>query len=138
MTKRIKDYLIIESSLDKDKQGRDLDRKLQVAIVAVLCFMGHVDKRFVSSKFDTIIRAIGRQFHFMDDESAYLIEIASVLLKDPTKIEESIALLNEHLSDEQRKLVLEMAWNVALADGHVEASEENLWKILQGTLNIYT
>ena len=138
MTKRIKDYLIIESSLDKDKQGRDLDRKLQVAIVAVLCFMGHVDKRFVSSEFDTIIRAIGRQFHFMDDESAYLIEIASVLLKDPTKIEESIALLNEHLSDEQRKLVLEMAWNVALADGHVEASEENLWKILQGTLNIYT
>lgn len=138
MSDRIKDYFLAETTLDHDKEGGALDRRLQVAIVVVLCFMGHVDAYFVTKEFDIIVRIVSREFHLMDDEASELVEIAQILLKNPTKLQESIALLNEHLSEEQRKHVLSIAWNVALADGLIQNAEENLWRKLQGALQIYT
>lgn len=120
---RAKDYLLVSSQLDHDKDGREVSRPLQVAVTAILCEMAHVDENLDRKEYELIIRALTHQFHLMDEEAEELREIACVLIEDKAKVDEFLDEINEHFNEEQRMKICSLVEAVAEADGLIDSFE---------------
>ncbi|MCB0329887.1 MAG: TerB family tellurite resistance protein [Bdellovibrionales bacterium] len=131
-----KDFFFSETTLDHDKSGEELSARLKVAVAVILCEMAHVDDNLDHTEFDFIIRALDHQFHLMDEEAEALREIATELIKDKSKVDEFLDLINEHFSLEQRQKVYELAVEVAKADGIFDKFERFFSSYIHGRLGL--
>ena len=70
------------------------------------------------------------------EEILELIELAGQTADKANSLSELTLLINEHYDPEQKLLLLQSMWRVALVDGHLDEYEERLIRQVADLLNV--
>ena len=107
------------------------EHQLQLATAVLLVEVMRADTTVADSERETVIAALQRQFTTLTaDEMQQLIALAHERSRSATDFHAFTSALNDHFSEEQKLRVVEAMWQVAYADGHLEAHEQHvLWRV---------
>ena len=130
---------ILEGSvgLDKDSSGEPTTEDLQIATGVLLLEMSGRDEDYAPEEVRAIFLEMKAQFGIEDEhEIMALLEKATDLREEKEKIDSFVQTLIDNYSEEQRSLILSMAWKVILADGEIEKAEKRFAKQLATRLQL--
>ena len=119
-----KNFLSGNTTLKAEVDGSPTPREMQIAIVAVLLETAHHDSTFLPEEVTELVRVMNRAFGLSDVDVGELMEVGSILRKDPEKIRQFVDAINMHFTAEQRQLILAMLWKLVKADGRIEKVEQ--------------
>ncbi|MDC0358629.1 TerB family tellurite resistance protein [Oligoflexia bacterium] len=136
MFERIGDFFRGQTSLKIDKNGSPTDKDLHIAAIVVLIEMACSDNEFLPEELDTIVEIMSHRFELPQNEVGELMEISKFLRKDGEKINEFISIVNECFDDNQRQMLLSMAWQVVTSDNHAHEDEVAFAAKLRKRLNL--
>lgn len=107
------------------KSGPD-EHGLHLATAALLFEMLRADNDEHPRERRTLEKALQTQFDLGKAETHELAALADREAAESTSLYQFTGLINEHFSPEQKLHVVEMLWQVAFADGHLDPYEEAL------------
>lgn len=103
---------------------------LQLAAAVLLVEVMRADREVSDIERDTAVAALQRAFALADDEVDRLLELAHQTQRSSTDFHAFTSALNARFGDAQKLQVVEAMWQVAYADGHLEAHEQHvLWRV---------
>jgi len=106
------------------------EHQLQLATAVLLVEVMRADTTLQDSERDAVIGALQREFVLSEDELQQLLALAHERSRSATDFHAFTSALNEHFTAEQKLRVIEAMWQVAYADGHLEAHEQHvLWRV---------
>ena len=114
----------------------DSDQNLQIASVAFLIEMMHMDNKVLPEERQKIIDMACEHFSLTADESATLIAIAEDQMKNATDYYQFASLINKNYSQEQKTTLIKYLWEIAFIDGHLDEYEEYLVRKVAGLLHV--
>lgn len=133
MFNRIRDLLL------KTGPGPDVadpGATLKLAAAALMVRAAALDGAFGEAERATIRRLLRDRFTLSADDAAALIAEADALQADSTQILPFTRALKDALDPQERLRILEMLWEVVLADGAVHDYEANLMRRIAGLLYV--
>lgn len=136
MFSRVVEFFKGETTLQVDASGDATSDDLRIATGVLLLEMAGSDKDFDPEEVHTVFRTMEREFQIDQDEALRLLEAADKLRNEQGKIDEFVAALNNHFSEEQRILVMSMVWQVVIADGKIDKFEKRFAKQVQNRLKL--
>ncbi|GAB3678784.1 tellurite resistance TerB family protein [Salinisphaera aquimarina] len=105
---------------------RDPEQAKRIAAAVLLLEMAHADNRHDDEEYEEIRRQLKTHFRLDDAETEELINAATPRAEQAVSLYKFLKTLNDGLSPEEKRQVLEMLWRVAYADRHLDAHEEHL------------
>jgi uncharacterized tellurite resistance protein B-like protein len=106
------------------------EHQLQLATAVLLVEVMRADTTLADSEREAVIAALQREFTLAADEVQQLMALAHERSRSATDFHAFTSELNDHFNDEQKLRVVEAMWQVAYADGHLEAHEQHvLWRV---------
>ena len=111
--------------------GGSSEHQLQLATAVLLIEVMRADTTLAESEREAVIAALQREFTTLTaDEMQQLITLAHERSRGATDFHAFTSALNDHFSEAQKLRVVEAMWQVAYADGHLEAHEQHvLWRV---------
>ena len=109
-----------------DPSAAEREHALQLATAVLLVEVMNADPATGPEEVAALLTALRARFSLAEDELARLVELAGVSAKGLYDYHHFTSTLNEHFTQEQKCLVVEAMWQVAYADGHVDAHENHL------------
>jgi uncharacterized tellurite resistance protein B-like protein len=109
---------------------------LQVAIVALLVQAARLDDRFDASERAAIERILASRFGLDGDGIRSLVETAARRAEDSTQILPFTRMVVEQLAPPERVQVIEMLYEVVLADGTLDPEEDALIRRIAGLIYV--
>lgn len=113
------------------KPGAD---ELQLAAAALLIEAALLDGRFEAAERKAILDTLERHFDLSDDEAAALVAKATEMEAESVQLYGFTHVIKDRLAPEERVGIIEMLWEVAYADGRVDAYESGLVRRVAGLL----
>lgn len=105
-------------------------QRLQLATAVLLVEVMHADGHVGPEQRQAVVRGLQRQFSLNDDDTARLVDRAEKASHDATDFFAFTTALNDQLDVGQKLQVVEAMWQVAYADGTLEAHEQHvLWRV---------
>ncbi|MGO2415994.1 TerB family tellurite resistance protein [Cobetia crustatorum] len=105
--------------------------------MAVLLFeVVHADDDLDVRERQALAHQLADRFSLADDELASLLEQAEHDAEQATDYYRFVKQINEHMSLEERTELLGMMWELAYADGELDAHEEHRIRRLAGLLHV--
>jgi uncharacterized tellurite resistance protein B-like protein len=123
MLNRIKNFLEGEISLDKTKDGEEVDRTLMVGIGVLMLQMAGADNDYAPEEVQSCFRTLEKHFGISDEEAMEILEEAENLKGDKEKVSSLLESLNTKYSDSQKQLIMALIWKVVVADDKIESFE---------------
>lgn len=99
---------------------------LQLATAALLMEMMRMDNQVTAPERATAIAALRSEFGLVPEELDTLVALAEQEAKDATSYYQFTSLINKACDPPQKIRIMEYLWQVAYADGHLDA-HENHW-----------
>ncbi len=96
----------------------------RLAAAALLVEAARRDNDFADDERAAIVRVVGENFNLTPDDAKTLVEMAEQRQKLPYSESIFTRTVAESFSDDERKEVLNMIWQIALADGHLNHMED--------------
>ena len=119
--------LFFENRLAITSAGaKDSVQNLQIASVAFLIEMMHMDNKVLPEERQKIIDMACVHFSLTADESATLVAIAEDEMKNATDYYQFASLINKNYNQEQKITLIKYLWEIAFIDGHLDEYEEYL------------
>jgi uncharacterized tellurite resistance protein B-like protein len=109
---------------------------LQVAIVALLVQAARLDDRFDASERAAIERILASRFALDTDSIRNLVETATQRAEDSTQILPFTRMVVDQLAPPERVQVIEMLYEVVLADGTLDPEEDALVRRIAGLIYV--
>ena len=113
---------------------------IHFATATLLMEVSRSDKRHDdlanSVEQEKVLKILSRLFEFSDKEVASLIEIAEDASEDAHDLYSFTKLINEHYDYKARKLLIQDLWEVAYADGRLDAYEEHIIRRISGLVHV--
>jgi uncharacterized tellurite resistance protein B-like protein len=122
--------------LVRDKFGNHVDQNTMASVVGLLCLMDQMEPSIEHREFQEIIQLLAREFQLADEQAAHLTEMVNFLLKDKLNVQGFVGRLNKDFSALQRSRILNLVWDVAMADGIVTEKEKQLYGFLREELRL--
>lgn len=117
-----------DASRVKDLRGDEL----RVAAGALLINAGSIDGRFDPEEKRKVKDLLRRRFDLGPKELKALFEEAAVEERDAVDLYRFTSVLCRELDQDGRKRIIEMLWEVVMADGVVDEFEANLvWRVAE-------
>ena len=108
------------------------EEELRVSAGALLVTAGGIDGNFDPDERRKVKALLKKQFGLNDKETRQLFEIAEARERDAVDLYRFTSVLCRELDQEGRKRIVEMLWEVVLADGIVDEFESNLvWRVAE-------
>ncbi|MGM0595185.1 MAG: TerB family tellurite resistance protein [Pseudomonadota bacterium] len=129
MLKAIKTFFdehIMAAEEEADERRGDDGHALRLATAALLVEMSRQDEAVHKVEQETIERALRERFDLAGAEVDELCRLAQQEVAEATDYYQFTALIKDHLSVEQKERVVELLWQVAIADGHIDSFEEHM------------
>ncbi len=129
--KKLKDLV---EGVDKDSsRAKNLrEEELRQAAGALLITAGGIDGRFDTEEKRKVKALLQRRFDLEPDEVRQLFEESAERERDAVDLYRFTSVLCRELDQDGRKRVVEMLWEVVLADGLVDEFESNLvWRVAE-------
>jgi len=123
---------------EESQGGSDTnDNKLQIAACALLLEIAMADDDFSEEEKNRITEIMKTNFGFSKVEVEKLIAKSEEEIKDSISIYEFTDILNKHLNSNEKYSVLKYLWQVAYADGNLDAYEDHYIKKISNNLHLY-
>ena len=105
-------------------------QRLQLATAVLLVEVMHADGHVRPPQQRAVVRALQRQFRLSEGDTALLVQKAEQAQHDATDFFAFTTALNDQLDVGEKLQVVEAMWQVAYADGTLEAHEQHvLWRV---------
>ncbi len=124
MLKAIK--MFFEQNISIELVVDNQEHQLKLATAALLLEMMHQDEQVLEAEQQAVRQALKENFDLSDEESTELCHLAQQELKNATDYYQFTSLIAEHFSQQQKIKVIELLWQVAYADNHLDAYEEHM------------
>jgi uncharacterized tellurite resistance protein B-like protein len=98
----------------------------QLATAALMIEMTRADHEVKSVERDAVTRAVQRVFGLDSEETAELVALAEQQADEATSLYEFTRLINDNFEPQQKEHIVELLWQVALADGDIDKYEDHL------------
>lgn len=134
--KRFKDIFSAKTFLENDCAGNRASPQLKCAVVLLLWEMACCDGAVTREEFSDIVAQIDHEFHFMDEESKEILDVAAVLDCPGTHFDKYLGEINRYYSPQQREHLMDVVMAIAKADGKVSEREKELHEVLRAKLNL--
>ena len=109
---------------------------LHLAAAILLIEAAHLDGEFDATEQKTVRRVLAEKFALTADETTSLIEVAESRHQHAVEISTFTRAIKEGYPSERRVEVIEMLWEVVLADGELHAYEANLLRRIGGLIYV--
>jgi uncharacterized tellurite resistance protein B-like protein len=109
---------------------------LRIAVAALLVEAAHIDDSFDPSERATISRLLERRFGLSAAAARQLLATAEEVADRSAQLFRFTRIINDRLAPEQRVEVIEMMWEVAYADGDLDALEDTLLRRVGGLIYV--
>jgi uncharacterized tellurite resistance protein B-like protein len=119
-----------------EDQVDDSLRRLQIATAALLIETARADFKIEDQELSQIAASLKAKFELSTGEVDELMEMAQQKAKQATSFYEFTSLINKGFSFEQKLKVIELMWQVAYADDHLQKYEEALIRKISDLLYI--
>ena len=114
----------------------DGDGDLQVAVTALLVEAALMDDRFEESERKSIIDLLCLRFAMTASQANALLASAEGAVKASTQLFRFTRTIAENLDLTERVRIVEMLWEVAYADGHLDPLEDTLLRRVGGLIYV--
>ena len=111
-------------------------RRLQLATAVLLVDVMRSDAQVSDVERATTLSTLRTRFALSDDELAQLVAQAETTAKQANDYFTFTSAMNEHFTQPQKIQVVEYMWQVAYADGHIDANENHLISKIAGLLYV--
>ena len=109
---------------------------LQVATAALLLEMMRMDSAVTAAETAAVAGALQTRFGLDAAQVGALMALAAEEAQQATDYFQFTSLINKHFSREQKIEVVENLWQVAFADGHLDAHEQHFMRKIADLLYI--
>lgn len=109
---------------------------LQLATAVLLVEVMRSDADIGAAERDAALAALRHKFALSDDELSRLIELAERTARDATDFHAFTSKINDAFAMEQKIRIVEYMWQVAYADGHLDAHENHVMRRIADLLYI--
>lgn len=107
------------------QSGGAAEHALHLATAALLLEMMRMDASVTAEETATVARALQTRFGLAAAEVDTLMALAAEEAQQATDYFQFTSLINKSFSAEQRIQLVEYLWQVAFADGHLDAHEQH-------------
>ena len=107
---------------------------LQIAISCLMIQTAVHDGQFDEVEKNKILELLKDYFKLNKNEIDSLFITAMKANDDSNDIHQFTRLLNENLSEEEKLKIIEMMWQIIIADNHIDDYESNLIRKISGLL----
>lgn len=109
---------------------------MQVAAVALAVEAALMDHDFADVERKTISAHVQSVFGLTETEADEMIDEAEQLVNESGQLYRFTRVINDHMEPEQRIDLVEIMWDVAYADGHLDAYEAALMRRITGLIHV--
>lgn len=137
MLKTVREFFeknVAGSIQDSSEQKRE--HAYQLATAALLMEISRADREIDSEERDAVIGAVQNVFDLDARETQTLVELAEEEAENATSLYEFTRLINNNFDHGQKQHVVEMLWQVALADGHADEYEVHLIRRIADLIHV--
>ncbi|MCF8199519.1 MAG: TerB family tellurite resistance protein [Sulfuritalea sp.] len=121
---------------DAKASGGASDRALHVATAALLMEMMRMDATVTADEINSVANALQTQFALEENQVAELMALAKEEAQQATDYFQFTSLINQSFDGEQKAWVVEYMWQVAYADGHLDAHEQHFMRKIADLLYV--
>jgi uncharacterized tellurite resistance protein B-like protein len=111
-------------------------RGLKLAAAALLFEVVRADETVLEDERTVVRAAVQSTFGLAHEEADELVRLAEEASHGAASIYEFTSLVDQELTPEQKKRLVELLWLVAFADGEKDAREEHLVRRIAGLLHV--
>lgn len=116
--------------------GPDRGHAVQLATAVLLVEVMRADSSHCGLEWSTLRAVLQRRFDLEQDELDRLIELADLRSKEAHDLHSFTSVLNQSFDETERQVIFEEMWQVAYADGRLDAHENHLMRRLADLLHI--
>lgn len=109
---------------------------LQLATAVLLVEVTRADPALGAAERLAVVEALRRTFALGADELARLVELAEQTARTASDFHQFTSVINDRFDQGQKGRVVEYMWQVAYADGHLDAHENHLISKVAGLLHV--
>lgn len=102
------------------------EHSLQLATAVLLVEVMRADPDMGAAEQDAVFQALRHKFSLADDELARLVELAQPVARTASDFHQFTSVINDGFTHSQKIRIVEFMWEVAFADGHLDANENHL------------
>ena len=129
MFKKLKS--VFETKIETESQSFNT---LQIAISCLMIQTAVHDGQFDEVEKNKILELLKDYFRLDSKEIDSLFISAMKVNDNSNDIHQFTRLLNENLSEEEKLKIIEMMWQIIIADNHIDDYENNLIRKISGLL----
>ncbi len=122
--------------ISPDEGGTHDQHSLQLATAALLFEMLRADYDEHPDEYAALERALRKRFSLSPGETEELARLAEQEAADAVSLYQFTGLINQHFAPEEKVQVIEMLWQVAYADGHLDRYEEALVRKIADLIHV--
>ncbi|MCF8179381.1 MAG: TerB family tellurite resistance protein [Sulfuritalea sp.] len=136
MINGIKSFFTQFIESDAKASGIASEHALHVATAALLMEMMRMDSTVTTEEIASVARALQTQFGLGTTQVAELMALAKEEAQQATDYFQFTSLINQSFTGEQKVRVVEYMWQVAYADGHLDAHEQHFMRKIADLLYV--
>lgn len=136
MLKPVKDFFSRMIAPGLDAAAPHPEQALQIATAALLLEMMRMDQATKGVEAETVVKALHEQFGLDPEQLDAILELAEEEARTATGYHQFTSLINKACSAEQKCRIVEFMWQVAYADGHLDAHEAHLMRKIADLLYV--
>jgi uncharacterized tellurite resistance protein B-like protein len=126
MLKAIKEFVEKRIMAPVEQEPGGAEHALRLATAALLVEMSRQDETVHEAEREAVAGALRSKFGLSPEEVDELYALAEAEVKEAIDYYQFTSILKEHFSLAQKEKVVELLWQVAGADGHIDKYEEHM------------
>ena len=113
-------------SLGQPQAEPSKSQSLKLATAFLLIETGRSDHAWDAAETDRIITSLASRFELAEEDAHALLDRAHAHADQAVSLYDTVSLINDHCSMDERRQILLDCWRVAFADGILDRHEEHL------------
>lgn len=101
-------------------------QRMRLATAALLLEMASADFSVDPEEIEAVHRAIIKGLGLSREDTEELVKLAEIEARDMTSYYQFTKVINKNCTPEEKTLIIELMWQVALADGRLDNYEEHM------------
>ncbi len=113
-----------------------VDHAIRLSTAVMLVEVAYADFEFDRSERDAIAKVLQRTQLVSASEAEELLRLAETEVDAAVSMHDFVKVLNRNLTQEQKRLIIELLWEVAFADGRLDKYEDYSIRRLADLLHV--
>ncbi len=136
MLRAIKQFFNRHLSASVDSGGGDREHRLRVATGALLIELARADFEVPAEEVAAVAKALQAAFALTSAETGELVRLAEAEATQAHDYYQFTSLINQSFAPEDKVRLIELMWQVAYTDGHIDKYEDHLVRKIAGLLHV--